>query len=469
MFINLYKFYSARLSSKLLLIIFVSLNSFSALSQAFSINSLNQAIQYAHQHDLWLQKSELNQAQRLAQSISKSQLDNPKLTLELMNLPLDSLSLSQEAMTQVSFGISQEFARGDSLALNQAILEISAFELEILRENRRAELTSVISQIWFDAYQSFKTIEMIQAEQYLFEQMLELAQVNYTSAAAETNQDEVLKAELDLYQLQDTLLIEQEKLDANLARLSEWLINFNPERNLTLTPNAVSHAQIEIQALAISQPNILTLALTDMALVKLIMRHPSVYRFEVKQQQSQKEVALAEQSYQPRWGLTAKYGYRADSAVHSDSDFFSIGASLDMPLFSHKKQQHQVKSAVLAGESIKTEKRLVIQQLLARLKRELKSLKHLESREKLYQKKILSQSAQQTESSLTAYTHDSGHFSKVVQRKIAQLNARIKALNVTVQKAKTIVRVNYLLTQTSRSNKAKNTKSTNEKQGTSHE
>ena len=59
----------------------------------------------------------------------------------------------------------------------------------------------------------------------------------------------------------------------------------------------------------------------------------------------------------------------------------------------------------------------------------------------------LKQSANQAEASLTAYTNDDGDFAEVVRARIAELNAKIAALNIAVNKTKSVISLNYLLTK----------------------
>ena len=46
---------------------------------------------------------------------------------------------------------------------------------------------------------------------------------------------------------------------------------------------------------------------------------------------------------------------------------------------------------------------------------------------------------------MSAYTSDDGDFAEVVRARIAELNAKIEALDIDVQRAKTIVQLNYFL------------------------
>jgi hypothetical protein len=57
--------------------------------------------------------------------------------------------------------------------------------------------------------------------------------------------------------------------------------------------------------------------------------------------------------------------------------------------------------------------------------------------------------ALQAEAALTAYDSDDGDFAEAVRARIAQLNAKIEALVITVEQQQTIVKINYLLSGSS--------------------
>ena len=51
--------------------------------------------------------------------------------------------------------------------------------------------------------------------------------------------------------------------------------------------------------------------------------------------------------------------------------------------------------------------------------------------------------ASPAEASLSAYTRDDGDFAEVVRARIAELNARIEALDIDIARLQTITQLNY--------------------------
>ena len=144
--------------------------------------------------------------------------------------------------------------------------------------------------------------------------------------------------------------------------------------------------------------------------------------------------------------MSASYGYRDDDPAGADrADFFSFGVSFDVPLFTAKRQDHGIRSAVATAESVRTERALLLRELAAGLSAQHARLQRLDQREALYASRLLSQMSEQAEASLAAYTNDDGDFAEVVRAKIAELNANIDAIGIKVERQKTIAQLNYFL------------------------
>ena len=123
---------------------------------------------------------------------------------------------------------------------------------------------------------------------------------------------------------------------------------------------------------------------------------------------------------------------------------FSVGVTFDLPLFTENKQDKEVKSAISETEAVKTEKLLLLRQLLASYSSAKGRLQRLKERQHLYKDELLLQIRSQAEASLTAYTNDDGDFAEVVRARIAVLDAEIEELNIDVEEQKINLELNYL-------------------------
>jgi len=415
---------------------------------------LTDLIAKAIQRDEWMDANQLLVSSLEAESIKSGELDNPKLSLGLANMPLNSLDFNQEAMTQLKFSVSQMLPRGDSLSLKKETWQRKSKAAQVKQYQRAAQIEREVSLTWLALFEAKQSIALIEANRGLFEQLLEVSQASYSSALGRTSQGDIIKAELELIRLEDRLaslaLIEQ----AKYAQLSHWLgdleswpepnslpqVNLKQARFYPADPvhfDNKGHLDEKAQ-----KPNH---SITDQTLSKQFVQHPNLIELDEKAQLAQVSMLLAKQAYQPQWGLNASYGYRDDAENGmSRSDFLSLGVTLDMPIFSKTAQDAGVKSKQLALNAIAFEQALALKQMLAKYRVIQSKVAKLSQRHHLYQTSLIPQLKQQEDILLAAYKSNEGPFSDVIKARIESLNAKIQALVISVALQKQKVEFNYL-------------------------
>lgn len=423
-----------------------------ATAQETTPLTLDNAVVEALANDPWLQSNRLQQNATESRSIAADALPDPTLTFAMMNLPVDSFSPGQENMTQAQVGLSQAFPRGDSRLLNRQKLAIQAAMGPHERANRRAIIEREVTLLWLDAYQAQATHRLLLRNQSLFEKMREIAQSMYTSAAGGALQQDIVRAELALMRYDDRITVQAQKMDAALAALGEWLAGYDKDTlrlsgaAIKISTRKLTHTLPTLQAnTSVSLP---VLANNTEMLVNYLMMHPTVQAIELAYQASQKDVALAKQQYKPQWKVSASYGWRDDTPAGTNrADLASVGLSVDLPLFSRHRQDHNLDASIYASEAVKTRKLLTLKSLMAGFQNQVVQLQHISQRQNLYTDNILEQADMQAETAMTAYTNDNGDFAEVVQAQIDKLEAEITALSIQVEKQKQLARLNYFLVQ----------------------
>ncbi|RCU51039.1 TolC family protein [Corallincola holothuriorum] len=395
--------------------------------------TLNQVVRAALSEDIWQQGNELRKQVVLAEGVAAGQLPDPKITLSAANVPVDSFDLDQEAMTQLKVGVSQIFPRGDTLELKQLKgrkqAELTGYQGKV----REAQVAMTVSQLFLDVYLSQQTIALIEASRTPFEQLVQVTEVSYGAGLDRTRQADIIRAELELGRLDERLDKQWQQYDGNWQSLMEWL----PQ-------------QVAVQPLSGDLPAILPLAHVRpgdwLSLSGILAKHPSVLAIRQQIDIAQTDVDISKQGYKPEWGLNTNYGYRQDAPDGSNrSDFISVGVTFDLPLFTDNRQDKKVSSAIYRAEAIETERLLILRKLRAEVGSTLARIERLNQRDDRYQEVLLPQVHQQSESSLSAYTNDVGDFAEVMRAHIAELNTKIEALQIQVERLKMIVRLNYLL------------------------
>ena len=416
--------------------------------------SFEKAIRAAQINDPWLTGNVHKQRAIESMSIAVNTLPDPKVTIGLANLPTNGFDFGQEGMTQAKVGVSQMFPRGDSLDIKSKQLKTQSEAFPYQRKDRESKVAVTVGSLWLDAYQVQQSIALIESNRSLFEQLADVAEASYSSALGKTRQQDIVRAQLELTRLEDRLdQLEQQK-NRYEGMFAQWLTTFSAETSAEYEAPLGSDFSLHNIVLDQLLPQI-ELLNSELIykeswhkpedLVPYFSNHPAVVAIEKKVNASKAGIKLAKQKYKPEWAVNASYGYRGDDPMGtSRADLFSVGVTFDLPLFTENRQDKEVQSAISETEAAKTEKLLLLRQLLGVYSSAKGRLLRLIDRQNLYKNKLLPQIYDQAEASLTAYTNDDGDFSEVVRSRIAVLNAEIDELTLNVEEQKIRLELNYL-------------------------
>ncbi|MBU2925560.1 TolC family protein [Colwellia sp. 1_MG-2023] len=415
--------------------------------------SFTQAIKIAQKNDPWLDGSRHKQKSIEALSFVANTQPDPSVSVTFVSLPTDGFNFDQENMTQFKVGVSQMFGRGDSLEIRSKQLQLQSQEQPFKRKDRENKVAVTVGSLWLDLYRVQESIRIIETSRNLFEQLSQLAESSYSSNLGGTRQVDIVRAQLELTQLEDRL--NQLKLEQNRYQgmLEQWLSHYWTTGSLSEDLDTNNNTLIRLIGSELPQLDLYRKeALYDEKQLKpsqlalILARHPAVQAVDKNIEATRIGVNLAEQKYQPQWGVNASYGYRADDSFgNSRADLFSIGVVFDLPLFTGNRQDKEVSSAIANTEVIKTEKLLLIRQLISAFASAKGQFFRIKERQTLYIERLLPQIQQQVQASLTAYTNNEGDFSEVVRGRIAELNAQIEFLTINTQEQKIILEINYFL------------------------
>jgi len=394
---------------------------------------LRQAITYAVNNDPWLKGNELNERALLAESIADGELPDPSLSVGLLNLATDTFDFDQEPMSQFKVALAQTFPRGDTLQLKRRQKRQQSAAYPFLRADRKARVALKVSRLWLDTFLARQSVALIENNRHLFEQLVDIAHANYTATSGSTRQQDVIRAELELSQLNDRLSLLWQGHDATRQALGEWLSLEQLNRVLpdTLQNNSLPPINFE----------------SDLQVMRHIVLHPRVQAVDRKILSVTTGLELARQQYKPEWGVNAAYAYRDDAPGGNDrADFVSMAITVDLPLFTTNRQDQRLSAANHRRASVQTERDLVLRELLAGYQGAKAKLHRLDERLTLYQAYLLPQMHDQADAALAAYTSDGGDFAEVMRTRIAELNAKIMALELRVKRQKVLASMHYFVT-----------------------
>ena len=266
--------------------------------------TLDTAIKQAQYNDPWLVENQLVQEALESKSIAAGILPNPTASLSLLNMPTDGFDFNQENMTQLKIGISQTFPRGDTLQLQTKKLQFLSSQNPHLRANRKAQVSVLVAGLWLDVFNAKKSIRLIEEDRNLFEQLLDISEASYSTAFGGTQQQDVIRAQLELTRLDDRLTKLKQQKDVALKRLNQWISGqFVEHYAISSVPEMKSLAMDvdsqRLPQLVLRYPELMQLEDTVIlaTLASHFVQHPSVVALESRIKASDTDIELNEQKY----------------------------------------------------------------------------------------------------------------------------------------------------------------------------
>ncbi len=330
-------------------------------------------------------------------------LPDPVIGFNLLNLPVDSFDPTQEAMTQLQFGVSQSIPFPGKLALKaQAAVHEAEAAGEQVRE-LRLMLARDVRTLWWRLFYLDQALRIVAANQELLRQFVEIAQTKYKVGSG--LQQDVLLAQLELsrllerqIQLEGLRRTEAARLNALLDRPADRPVRLPAERDEVL-PGLPELTELFAEAEE-NRP--------------LLARE----RLLIEAARSRRE--LAEEELKPDFQVGAFYSLRGGENPDGGdrADFLSLRLGVKVPLYADRKQRKAIdqRSSELAGRIFG------LQDALRRVQAEIAShradyVRYSEQAE-LFRSGIIPQARQTVASMLAGYQVGKVDFLNLVRAQI---------------------------------------------------
>ena len=358
-------------------------------------------------------------------AVADGQLPDPKLKLSLFNFPTDTFSRTQEAITQLRFGLQQAIPRGDTLELKSKRTRSQATSVRAKNADETLKLRRDVRKYWFETWYWVRAEQIVTEDIKLFRQLVDITESQY--AAGKRNQQDVLRAELEIGLLEDRLTHIRQQIDASRAALSKWL------------------GQDALRELPWALPEMVPLA-SRVSIESSLPSHPALRILRSRIDMNNHSVSIAREAYKPAWSVGVDYGIRGgNNPDGSDrADFLAATVVLDLPIFTDKRQDKRLAAAQQHKNAAQLEYDDKLRAMLSQLEKDHVTWARLSQRLERYQKKLISQARSNSEASLLAYQNDATDFATLMRAKITELNTHLKALRIHVDYAKAHARLLYL-------------------------
>ena len=339
-------------------------------------------------------------------------LPDPTLSLNALNLPVDSFSTSQENMTQMQVGLSQALPFPGKLGLRQqAAEELAAAAGSDTKEFRLLLLSHVRMRWWNLAYLE-RALVTVQSNQTLLRHLVRVAESKYKTGGG--LQQDVLLAQLELSKLLERQLSLKSDRVREQAELNR-LLGRNSAMPIALPESLPEHdtAPVDIAGLKVWAEE----------------HRPLLTGFERRIAAADAMVSLAEKDYYPDFKLGAAYGFRQGiNPVNRQSrlDLASLSLSMNVPFNIGGKQDSALDQRRAEKEQARLSRQDAVNRVHAEIDIAAAELAMTLEQLSLFRHGIIPQARQTTASMLAGYQVNKVDFLNLIRARLNEFNNDIQ-------------------------------------------
>jgi outer membrane protein TolC len=327
-------------------------------------------------------------------------LEDPRLKLSLVNVPLDSFRLNQEPMTQKQISIMQKFPFPGKLSLKGAMAEQ---ELEIVKKEYMEKKNDIVKQVKV-VYNNLsfinKAIEITDNNKALLKEFIKIAETKY--AVGNGLQQDVLKSQVELSKMIDRLIALRQKKQTAIARLNTLLNRPTqmPFKEIGEIRQTGFNLTFEgLQQIAVKNRPVL------LGLRHLINRYRFAYKF-------------AKKDFYPDFDVGIGYGQRDDSATVERTDFVSAFVTINIPLWYKTRESRKVAEEEANVRKATEQYNSMKNKVFFRIKDILTEIEENEQQIELFRTGIIPQSTMSLQSAIAGYKVNKVDFITLVNNQI---------------------------------------------------
>ncbi len=330
-------------------------------------------------------KAKLNATEDIVPQVSN--LPDPMLTLGLMNLPTNSFSFTQEAMTGKVVGLSQQIPFPGKLSTMGKVSQKDADIVKQELDDAENEITKNVTDAYYELAFVRKSISLEKESKTLLKSIADVVRTKYSVNTA--SQQNLLKVELEITTVNDKLddLANQEAmqlsiLNSYLLKPADSPININEDFKfdfLSLTQKQLDSAAVD--------------------------NRPFLKGINIAEEKAALQRSLANLDYYPNFSVGVQYTQR-DRIAQTNMDLhdlvsFVVGISL--PLNYGGKISAKVEQTESMEELYKQQYNASLQVLDANFGSAVSKLNTLKERIKLIDNGLMPQAQQTLKAALSSY------------------------------------------------------------------
>lgn len=357
--------------------------------------------------------------------VAAGQLPDPMLKMGVMGLPTDTFELGQEPMTQVQVGVVQKFPRGDSRALRAEQMRERAKGMDETASDLQLRIRLSVREEFLEVMKQIRLAEINQEAEAAFSDLEQITQDYY--ATGRVQQQDVLRAGVELSKVQERASRIAEDEDRARARLAAWIGDaaWGPFAEAWPDLAEPSTAQDAKDALA---------------------EHPRLRALHQEVIAADTGVELAEQGYRPEFSLDLTYGGRGGFNPDGSSrpDLLSFMVMMDVPLFRANRQDRTVAASLAESSAAAFNRDDVYRRMSSELDMQSSTLERQSERLTLFEESLLPEAEFNAEATFQAYQAALENLTTLMRARIIEYDLQLEYVRLQAEAIKTRARLLYL-------------------------
>jgi outer membrane protein TolC len=387
--------------------------------------ALADAERIAVERDAVLSQLAAESAGMRERAVAEGSLEDPRLRVGAVNVPVDDWSLTAEDMTMVEVGVSQEFPSGRTRSLARRRMEQVSTATEAAAQDRRRTVQREVRRVWVELAWIAAARELVAGQVEWVDQMRNSARARYASGTG--RQIELLQAGLDVAMLREQQLDLDREEGMRRAQLARWLGEDDAARAGPFT----LPARAELPPLE--------------TLEARLESHPAQQDYARRIEAAQTGIELAEQSTRPGWMLDLSYGFRGGEMDGKPrSDMVTAMVSVDLPFFGGRRNASEIEAARAEAQGLHEMHTDHQREMRAMLVEAWGLVRRTGELERYYETDLLPLAGQTVQAAMLAYRNNRAMFDEVVVARRVALETGLKRLRVAADRAQAQYEVDYL-------------------------
>jgi outer membrane protein TolC len=343
---------------------------------------------------------------------------DPKLKVGFGGLPVDSFKFDEDPMTNISVGLMQQFERGSTLDLQQKKANQQADGLGLQVHARELEVANSMTQLWLELGYQQQAEQILRENRKLMKEMESFIQTNYSIGKSEAQ--DLLNAQLQVSKLDEKLQANAQMQRRLTSQLSEWL------GSDWLANEQALHASNQLNWDTLN--NKLASSIDSTKHYQQLSQHPMVKMADVSISTNKTQVEIAEQAYNPQFGVEVMYAYRQANNMKGEpaSDLVSAYLTMDIPLFTGDRQDRNLAAAQYQVGAAQSQKDTLLTQMNAKVNTLLVDRGNLTQRLERYQSTLLPQAQARIQAVERGYQNNTAQFNDVISATTDELALQLE-------------------------------------------